>query len=75
MDDLRSNPVIHGILLILIGAYMAFMGYKIHDNTVKGLSNMSMQTTMTVMICMLIVGVLIIGYGVFILIRSKKNKK
>lgn len=51
------------MLFLVVGAYIAYMGVQMYQNTVSGLSSMSMTTTIILMSAMIAAGVGVIIYG------------
>lgn len=60
---MKKNEGTHGALLLMVGGYIAFMGYKMYQNTVAGLSTMSMTTTVVAMSLMILAGLAVMVYG------------
>lgn len=67
---LRKNMGTRGAMLMLVGAYIAYMGYKMYQNTVNGESSMPMKLTIVLMAVMMLAGLAVIVYGGFALYRS-----
>ena len=68
------NKTTKGMMYFLVGAYIAYMGYKMYTNTVSGLSTMSMTTTIILMILMIAAGLLVVAYSIKLMVVDYKEK-
>ena len=62
----------HGVLLLIVGGYIGWMGLKMPETTKAGLSSMSMETTVVLTVIMVLMGLAVIGYGMYIFIAAWK---
>ena len=70
-----KNEGTHGVLLLVVGGYIAYMGVKMLENTKAGLSTMSMTTTVILMSVMILAGLAVIAYGILTFIRGWKMQQ
>ena len=66
---------IHVLLLALIGGYFAYMAVKMIGNVRTGSSSMAMSTTVTLAVIMGIAGFGVMGYGMYLGYRARKDKE
>lgn len=63
-----------GILTAVVGGYFGYMAVQMYKNTAGGKSTMSMPVTVFFMILMIIVGLALIAYGVFLFLAAWKRQ-
>lgn len=65
----------HVTMLVVVGAYVIYMAYRMVKNTLSGNSSMSMTTTILLTIVMGLIGCAILGYAgyVYYLVRKKSE--
>lgn len=64
-----------GAVVTVVGGYFIYMGFRMLANTKAGLSSMSMPLTIVLMILMILVGAVVIAYGIFLFIEGWKRQK
>ena len=64
----------HGVLLAIVGGYLIYMCVKMVQNTLSGVSTMSMTTTVILVAIMGLVGLAVVAYGGLIFYWSAKKQ-
>ena len=70
---IKKNTGTRGAMLVLVGGYIAYLGYKMYRNTLSGASSMSMQLTVILMSVMILAGLAVIVYGGIVLYHGWKD--
>ena len=65
----------HGGILIIVGAYIVYMGISMIKNTMNGLSEMSMTTTIVLASVMMLAGLAVVAWGTIMFIRGWKEER
>lgn len=64
-----------GSIIALVGAYIIYMAFQMLKNTRTGASSMSMRLTVILMAVMIIAGLAVIAYGVFLFWEGWKRER
>ncbi len=68
----RTNPT-HASLLLIIGAYICYLGIKMVLNTKSGVSSMPMNQSIILCIIMCVAGGIVIIYSLLLFYHSSKH--
>lgn len=69
----RTNPT-HASILVIIGAYICYLGVKMILNTKSGASSMPMNQSIILCVIMCIAGGIVVLYGLIIFYHSSKHR-
>ncbi|MCD7708619.1 MAG: hypothetical protein LUI02_01945 [Clostridiales bacterium] len=61
----RANSA-HILLLVIVGAYLIYSGYKMYENTSTGASTMSMGQTLILAAVMCIAALFVFAYAAYV---------
>ncbi len=65
----------HGALMVILGGYLVYMAWQMVQNTLKGISEMSMTTTVILAAVMALAGLAVVAYGGILLHRAWLEEK
>lgn len=65
----------HATMLVVIGAYIAYMGYEMIRDTLSGASSMSLTTTVILAGLMILAGLAVLAYGAWMGLKSFRDQK
>lgn len=61
-----STDSVRGLLVAIVGGYIAYLGWQMYGDTKAGVSSMSMPVTIALMVVMILVGVAVCAFGLYL---------
>lgn len=71
----KMSPSTHGGIMIMAGCYIGYLGISMYRNTASGESEMSMSTTVILMIVLLLGALFTVGYGIWLIYTGQQELK